>query len=87
MSSRPSHVKCAQMDLWDGGDPPKPTYKTWCGRIAPPTMEWQFTSANHALLNGQQGGRLMLCAECAIAMKEALRAVAYRSRQKKEKTE
>jgi hypothetical protein len=83
MMKRPSYVICAQMDLWDGKDPPSPTHKTWCGRIIPPSMEFQFTGANHALLNGRNAGRLMLCAECATAMKEALRSVAYRPQRKK----
>lgn len=82
MTKRPDHVRCAQMDLWDG-DPPKPTNKTWCGRIISPSVEWQFKDASHALLQGFLSGRLLLCAECAVAIKAALRAVSYRSRQKK----
>lgn len=80
---RPNYVICAQMDLWDGKDPPSPTHETWCGRVVPLNMEFQFTNANHALLNGRNAGRLMLCAECAVAMKDALRAVAYRPQRKK----
>lgn len=82
-TKRPEYVKCAQMDLWDGKDPPSPTHKTWCGRVIPLSMEFQFVSANHALLNGRNAGRLMLCAECAEAIKEALRSVAYRTGRKK----
>lgn len=86
MTSRPEYVHCAQMDLWDGKDPPKPTNRTWCGRIVSRNMEWQFAHANHALLTGVSGSRLMLCAKCAAAMKEALRAVAYRPMRKKKPT-
>ena len=71
------------MDLFDGGFPDKPTLRTWCGRVVSPNMEWQFQNANHALLSGRSGSRLMLCAECATAIKEALRAVAYRPARKK----
>jgi len=83
MTKRPNYVICAQMDLWDGKDPPSPTHKTWCGRIIPPSMEFQFANANHALLNGFKNGRLMLCAECATAIKDALRAGAYRPKRQK----
>ncbi len=74
---RPEYVHCAQMGLWDGS---VPLSKTWCGRVDTPKDEWQFESANHALLSGRS--RSMLCPECATAIKEALRAVAYRPRRK-----
>jgi hypothetical protein len=78
VNKRHNFVHCAQMDLWDGKDPPSPTHRTWCGRAVPLSMEFQFTNANHALLNGRNAGRLMLCTDCAAAIKAALRAVAYR---------
>lgn len=71
------------MDVWDEGKPPRPTNRTWCGRIISRDMEWQFANANHALLTGLSGSRLMLCSKCAAAMKEALRAVAHRPTRKK----
>jgi hypothetical protein len=61
--------------------PPKPTNRTWCGRAAP-ANEWQFSDANHALLTGRAESRLMLCPECAAAIKGALHAVAYRAKRK-----
>jgi hypothetical protein len=47
-----------------------------------PANEWQFSDANHALLTGRAESRLMLCPECAAAIKGALHAVAYRAKRK-----
>lgn len=67
---RPDHVKCALKDTWEG-EPARPTYETWCG-LRTGNIEWTFTNANHALLNGLNGGRLQLCYYCATAIKSAL---------------
>jgi hypothetical protein len=62
------------------GEPPRPTQKTWCGRVEP---GWAFTDASHAILNGLNGGRTMLCSDCAAAIKAALRASTYRAPRQK----
>lgn len=74
---RPSWVHCAQMEIFDGGSPPKQVFKTWCGRLGPPGMEFQFTNASHAILNGLRGGRTLLCASCSMAIADALKAGSY----------
>ncbi len=79
MTDRREWVKCALMATYEG-DPPKPTMRTWCSRIE---IGWAFTDANHALLNGLGGGRAMLCADCAVAIKGALKAGSARGQRKK----
>lgn len=84
IKTRPNYVHCAYMDTYKG-EPATPTHLTWCGRTVHPTMEWAFTNANHALVTGHTGSRLMLCSKCAESISEALRAVAHRPRDRKKK--
>lgn len=69
MTERPDWVRCAVVD----GSVDKT--KVWCRRLNPGLT---FESANHALLNGRTASKLMLCTECAVAIKESLLASTYR---------
>jgi len=69
--SRSEYVKCALR-----GDCERPFFApkstlTWCGRPAAPG-EFTFTDASHAALNGDRGGRLVLCRSCRDAIVMAL---------------
>jgi hypothetical protein len=76
IAQRPEYVVCALTGMYDRpeGHPqgPRREQTTWCGRKNPP--EFVFTDATHALLNAKQGGRLLLCSDCAGALWMALGA-------------
>jgi hypothetical protein len=60
--SRPEWVKCvSHIDLLNA----------WCGRNV--SMEFHFTSIDHAAENGLREGRLVVCPECFAAIVLALR--------------
>lgn len=62
MSERPDYVCCVK----------RPDGKAvWCGRDH--GREFFFTDIEHALLNGEQGGRLLMCQDCEVAICVALR--------------
>jgi hypothetical protein len=42
--------------------------RTWCGRDERPF----FVGIDHAALNGEQGGRLVACRDCVLAITKAL---------------
>lgn len=45
---------------------------TWCGRKIEP-LEWTFTGADHAAMNGRNGDRLVACPQCVKAIEAGLR--------------
>jgi len=80
--ARPDWVKCAltgrRVHVVPADNPSaKPVrtetldQRTWCGRLAP-EHEWTFMDASHAALNAVNGGRLVVCPECAVAIARAL---------------
>jgi hypothetical protein len=62
--TRSEHVVCI---LRDYGVNPR---TAWCGRWV--AMEFRFLSIDHAAFNGEQGGRLQACPDCATAAAAAL---------------
>lgn len=66
---RPDHVKCVR--LTNGS-----SARTWCDRAIAP-LEWAFLDAGHAVQAALDRGRLLICPECAAAMREALDAGTY----------
>lgn len=44
---------------------------TWCERV-PEHKEWLFQDVDHAALNAQQGGRMVACPSCCIAVTAVL---------------
>lgn len=63
---RPDYVHCVK----------RPNVKAgWCGReiSGGGTRGFFFTDVEHALLNGEQGGRLLLCPDCEVAICVSLR--------------
>lgn len=58
---RPDYVHCVKMPNAKVG---------WCGReiSGGGTRGFFFTDIEHALLNGEQGGRLLLCPDCDVAI-------------------
>jgi len=73
---RPDYVHCALTGAFDRpvDHPlgPHREQKTWCGRKDPPESEFVFLDASHAVLSAKQGGRLLLCPDCAREMRAAL---------------
>ncbi len=62
VSDRPDYVHCVK----------KPDGKAvWCGRDR--GREFFFTDVEHALMNGEQGGRLLMCRDCEEAICVSLR--------------
>lgn len=67
--SRPEYVKCVMLGYGELSDE---CGMTWCGN--PKDMfDWQFSDATHALLNVRNGGRLLICKQCAAAMAKTLK--------------
>ncbi len=64
---RPDWIACVVSDVGEGHELHE---RTWCGR---PRAGFVFTSVDHAALNGQAGGRLVVCDECLDAIVRALR--------------
>lgn len=71
---RPEYVRCAKIGP-EHAPAGKSPGEAWCGRIV--GSEWTFDSANHALMTGFTSSSLMLCHGCSVAIKGALKAVAY----------
>lgn len=65
-AGRPDHVKCVLLGTLVGPQQ-APERKTWCER-EPPRGEFAFVDPTHAILHAREGGRLLLCDECAEAM-------------------
>ncbi len=65
--SRPDYVKCVLTGRYDRAEDhpqgPHREQKTWCGREI--SGEWVFEDPTHAVLNAVNGGRLLVCANCA----------------------
>lgn len=60
-AERPDYIHCVK----------RPDVKAgWCGReiSGGGTRGFFFTDIEHALLNGEQGGRLLLCPDCDVAI-------------------
>ena len=59
--SRPEYAACVS----------RPDTKTWCGN---PEFDGQFTftDLDHAAINGEKEGRLVVCAQC---MSKSVRAI------------
>ena len=67
MSQRPEWVKCVLADVSEH----HPSFgKTWCGQ--PRGLEFYFQNIDHAALNGQGKGRLVVCEECLAVIVKAL---------------
>ncbi len=65
-AERPDYIVCVK----------RPNDKVgWCGReiSGGGTRGFFFTDVEHALLNGEQGGRLLLCQDCEDAICVSLR--------------
>lgn len=60
---RPDHVRCVLK-------PRSPEHLAWCGASA---VGFFFVDVDHALANGEQGGRLLMCPDCEVAICAALR--------------
>jgi hypothetical protein len=58
----------------DGCEYPDSKKRTWCGKISSNT-EFVFQDANHALLTGKIGSRLLLCLKCYKEMSKALESM------------
>lgn len=69
--SRPDYVKCSMLTE-PHPDLPAEYKKTYCGRSIQPT-EFMFTSASHAIMNGRNQGRLLLCKFCSAEMERCLK--------------
>lgn len=63
---RPDYVHCVKRPNIEVG---------WCGReiSGGGTRGFFFTDIEHALLNGEQGGRLLLCPDCDAAICASVR--------------
>lgn len=62
MSERPDYVHCVLR--------PGERRVGWCGAAI---SGFSFTDIEHALLHGEQGGRLLMCQECEVAICVSLR--------------
>jgi hypothetical protein len=73
MTDRPEWVHCALTGRSNVHNVPEGDHgremKTWCGKEA---FGFNFVDPTHAALNGERGGRLVLCAACRIAILRAL---------------
>lgn len=74
LARRPEWVKCALTGMFDGPD--RQIQETWCGRTAKKEglshLPFCFVDATHATLNAKNGGRLVLCQDCRMAIVAAL---------------
>ena len=66
-NKRAEYIKCAFIN--HANNNVKQKYKTWCGKSGNDAF---FMDVIHALLNFKRGGRLLLCPECAEAIKRAI---------------
>jgi hypothetical protein len=61
---RPDYVHCVRHEHLEL------TGQSWCGRVL--RDEWAFVNPSHAAENGRQGGRLVACPACVVAITAAL---------------
>lgn len=65
MVERPDYIKCIKRDHADH------IGESYCGRVMD-TFEWYFVNADHAIENGNNGGRLIACSDCKIFINKSL---------------
>lgn len=67
MNERPEYIKCvADTHLENKG-------YSWCKRKIE-AGEWTFVDAEHAAMNGRNGGRLQACVNCVSEIHKGLTA-------------
>lgn len=62
--SRPDFIKCIEHTHADK------VGQSWCGRDV--RLEFRFENIDHAAYNALNGGRLLICPDCAGAALEAV---------------
>ena len=73
--SRPDHIACIQHTDAPGDGMPR--LRSWCGRVC--TMEWTFTSIDHAVYAVREGCRQVPCPECVAVITSLLNPKAQES--------
>ncbi len=63
MTDRPENVHCVKLDVAESEE-------SWCGRRI--VVEFHFVSTDHALINADRNGKLMICPDCADRIADAL---------------